>query len=104
MAEPEHTDPPADEEVVEREAEAAAEEAGRIGGKRPADEPDSPEAPVREGGGGESEGFEEAEELLRERAQHSEPGGDPLVDRGAPEPERDDVEHGEADRVGPADQ
>ena len=56
--------------------------------------------PVREAGGGESEGFEEAEELLRRRAEHDDPaGGDPLEDRGEPEPDRDRASHGEADRI-----
>jgi hypothetical protein len=93
-----------DEENVERETQAAEAEAGQIGGKRPDDEPDSPDAPVREAGGGESEGFEEAEELLRKHAEHEEPGGDPLADQGETEDERDDAAHGEADRVQPADQ
>jgi hypothetical protein len=93
-----------DEERVERETDAAAAEAGDVGGRRPEDEADSPDEPVREGGGGEAEGFEEAEELLREHAEHQEPGGDPLVDQGETEPERDDAAHGEADRVQPADE
>jgi hypothetical protein len=93
-----------DEERVERETDAAAAEAGEIGGRRPDDEPDSADAPVREAGGGESEGFEEAEQLLEERAEHQDPGGDPLVDQGEPEAERDDAAHGESDRVQPADE
>jgi len=56
--------------------------------------------PVREAGGGEAEGFEEAEELLRRRAEHDEAsGGDPIEDRAAPEPERDRAAHGEADHI-----
>jgi hypothetical protein len=56
--------------------------------------------PVREAGGGEAEGFEEAEELLRRRAEHDEPsGGDPLEDRPDPEPDRDRAAHGEPDRI-----
>lgn len=93
-----------DEERVDRETDAAAAEAGEIGGKRPDEQPDSADVPVKEAGGGESEGFEEAEELLEERAQHQDPGGDPLADQGEPEAERDDAAHGEADRVEPADE
>jgi hypothetical protein len=62
----------------EREQEnAAAEEAARIGGE-PSSEPppadadvrDPAQQPVREGGGGEAEGFEEAERELIEHASH----------------------------------
>jgi hypothetical protein len=85
--------------VVEREAEAAAREAGAIGGRRPPGEPDTAERPVSEGGGGEAEGFEQAEESLREHAEHGEGGADPLSDRPEPEPDRDAAAHGEADHV-----
>ncbi len=51
------------------EEEQAAREAGRIGGASV--EPDDPaHRPVREGGGGEAEGFEQAEELLEKHASH----------------------------------
>jgi hypothetical protein len=62
----------------EREQEsAAAEEAARIGGS-PSSEPpatdieehDPAQQPVREAGGGEAEGFEEAERELIEHASH----------------------------------
>ena len=64
------------ESDFEREQEdAAAADAGRIGG-RPSSEPppvdaaerDPAEEPVREAGGGEAEGFEEAERALIEHA------------------------------------
>jgi len=54
-----------------REAEAAAAEAARIGGagaQRGAGDPAW--APVKEAGGGEAEGFEQAEEALIEHASH----------------------------------
>jgi len=57
------------------EAEAAAAEAARIGGS-PSSEPPSGEPPdeadraVLEGGGGEAEGFEQAERELIEHASH----------------------------------
>lgn len=57
----------------EREQEArAAGEAGGIGGPIPAGEADldPAERPVREAGGGEAEGFEEAEGELIEHASH----------------------------------
>jgi hypothetical protein len=60
--------------LADEEAAAAAAEAGRIGGE-PTRElaPDLPHDPamdpVYEGGGGESEGFELAEEELRENAE-----------------------------------
>src|SRR5947209_15439887 len=62
----------------EREQEnAAAEEAARIGGEpssepppADADERDPAQQSVREGGGGEAEGFEEAERELIEHASH----------------------------------
>jgi hypothetical protein len=51
---------------------------------------------VREGGGGESEGFELAEEELIEHASHGDPGPDPSHLAG--EPERfHGGEYGEAD-------
>ena len=85
--------------LVEEQAEAAAREAGAIGGRRPADEPDGPDRPVSEAGGGEAEGFEDAEEALREHAEHGASGGDPLGDRPEPEQDRDAAVHGEADHV-----
>jgi hypothetical protein len=52
------------------EITAAAAEAAAIGGSRGGPEYDASEAGVREGGGGESEGFEEAELELIEHASH----------------------------------
>jgi hypothetical protein len=83
---------------VDREAEQAAEEAGAIGGRAPADE-DPERRPVEEAGGGESEGFEQAEEDLREHAEHGDPGPSPTNVAFTPERESDleTAEHGEAD-------
>jgi|SRR6185312_16840260 len=53
-----------DEEV------AAAAEAARIGGVAGDEDLDPALRPVVEGGGGEAEGFEEAEEALIEHASH----------------------------------
>jgi hypothetical protein len=51
---------------------------------------------VSEGGGGEAEGFELAEEELIEHASHGDPGPDPSHLAGSPEDYRGD-EGGEAD-------
>jgi len=64
-----------DSDTAREQAEAAAAEAGAIGG-RVSSESSSQEGvdeaarPVAEGGGGEAEGFEEAERELVERASH----------------------------------
>jgi hypothetical protein len=44
--------------------------------------------PLEEAGQGEAEGFEQAEELLRRRAEHRDQGGNPKYDQ--PEPEADE--------------
>jgi hypothetical protein len=84
---------------IEREAEAAAHEAGGIGGRAPSDE-DPARRPVNEAGGGEAEGFEQAEEDLRENAEHGELNPrDPKRDAFTPEAESDlsGAEYGEGD-------
>ena len=63
------------------------------------EEMDEAERATAEHGGGESEGFEEAEELLEEQAAHGEPGANPLTDVSAPEAEPDPGVYGEADEV-----
>ncbi len=94
---------PADVEV-EREAEEAAAEAGSIGGRAPEDE-DPAARPVSEGGGGESEGFELAEEELIEQAEHGDGGPSPTRAGFPPEKESDaaTAEYGEADQEGTPD-
>ena len=89
---------PADEDVVAREEAAAASEAGSIGGRR---EPDADEAerPVAEGGGGEAEGFELAEDDLRDEAEHGE-GHYPPTEAGEPEAEDPQAEYSEPDQLG----
>jgi hypothetical protein len=57
------------------------------------------QAPVEEAGGGESEGFEQAEKELIENAEGDLAGGDPIADAFPPEatdPEEHTI-HGEAD-------
>jgi hypothetical protein len=100
MENPERQDEAApDEDVVREEEEAAAAEAARIGGKGGADHvEDEAERPLAEGGGGEAEGFEQAEHDLVENA--TEPGApNPLTHAGEPEAERSDAEYGEPDEV-----
>jgi hypothetical protein len=89
---------PADEDVVAREEAEAGAEAGSIGGRR---DPSSDEAerPVSEGGGGEAEGFELAEDDLRDEAEHG-AGHYPPVEAGETEAEDPQAEYAEPDRLG----
>ena len=95
---------PDDELRVRAEERAAADEAGDIGGEGSNEELDPAERPVREAGGGEAEGFEDAEDKLIENAGHGE--GNPLPDEfsGETESDRSDAEYGEADEAIPPDQ
>jgi hypothetical protein len=84
---------------VQREADAAAHEAAGVGGRAPDDE-DPARRPVDEAGGGPAEGFEQAEEDLRENAEHGQLGlRDPGRDAFTPEEESDLAggEYAEAD-------
>lgn len=94
-------DPHGDEELVEEESEAAAAEAARIGGVAGDEDLDPAVRPVIEGGGGEAEGFEQAEDDLVEEAGHGDPRHDPAADSFEVEAEADRVpdQHGEADDV-----
>jgi hypothetical protein len=91
---------PSDATAIEEE-EAAAEEAGAIGGHTPSQGLDPAEQAVSEGGEGEAEGFELAEEELIESASHGTPAGNPLGDRyPAEESASEDLaSYGEADHV-----
>jgi hypothetical protein len=53
--------------------------------------------PLEEAGQGEAEGFEQAEEQLRRRAEHRDAGGNPKYDRPDPEPDESEATYGEAD-------
>jgi hypothetical protein len=90
---------PDDELLVRAEENEAAAEAAGIGGEGSQEELDPAERPVREAGGGEAEGFEQAEEKLVENAGHGE--GNPLADEfaGEAESDRSDAEYAEADEV-----
>ncbi len=88
---------------VEEEAEAAAEEAGRIGGDAPVESDDPSQQPLIEAGQGESEGFELAEARLRDIASHGDEHRFP--DRDAPPAEEAGTAiSGEADEPIPADE
>jgi len=87
---------------VEEEAEAAAEEAGHIGGQAPIESDNPARQPLIESGEGESEGFELAEERLVDIASHGDEHRFP--DRDVPPPEdTEGAERGEADQTIPAD-
>ena len=89
-----------DDDLIREEEAAAAADAGRIGGVAGDEDDFDPEMrPVYEAGGGEAEGFEQAEADLVENAQHGDGHGDPLSDAFTPEAESDlsGVEYGEAD-------
>jgi hypothetical protein len=89
--------------IAEEEAEAAAAEAAEIGGPTPDDPGDDPaERPLVEGGQGEAEGFELAEEDLVENASHGDQKGFPDRDASPPE-EPIDTAFGEPDEEIPRD-
>jgi hypothetical protein len=90
--------PPAPDDAVEREAEAAGREAAGIGGPKPRTDADEAHRPLEESGEGEAEGFELAERDLEEHATHGDPGVDPTTQAGRPEESRP-REYGEADDV-----
>lgn len=96
-------DEPRDEDFVEEEEAEAAKEAAGIGGNVPPDTDDPAEQPLIEGGEGESEGFELAEEELIERASHGDqkhfPDGD-----APPAEEPSEATYGEPDQAIPDDE
>lgn len=92
----------ADRQRVEEEAAAAASEAGRVGGDAPIESDDPSQQPLIESGQGESEGFELAEQRLRDIASHGDEHRFP--DRDVrPAEDREQAERGEADETIPRD-
>jgi hypothetical protein len=83
----------------DEEERAAAREAGAIGGRSGDEDLDPALRPLVEGGEGEAEGFELAEEDLIEAAQHGDSAADPLGDAFTPEVDGFD----NADAYGEAD-
>jgi hypothetical protein len=87
------------ERDVEREEAEAAREAGRIGGRSGMEDLPEEERPLAEAGEGESEGFEQAEQLLEERASHEDDRGGPIRDRPDAEEPGPRPSHGEPDHI-----
>ena len=96
-----------DDDLVREEEAAARRDAGHIGGVAGDDDDFEPEMrAVNEAGGGEAEGFEQAEQDLIRNASHDDGRGDPLSDAftGEVEADRSGAEYGEADEeIGPDD-
>ncbi len=91
-----------DDDLIREEEAAAAAAAGKIGGTAGDEDEFTPEMrAVYEGGGGEAEGFELAEQQLVENASHGEGRANPSTDAFTPEPEGEQasVVHGEPDEV-----
>jgi hypothetical protein len=86
-----------DDRRVREEEEAAAFEAGTIGGRTGEGELDPAERPLVEAGQGEAEGFELAEQDLIEHAEHQEGEGIPELDQLGVEAEPDPATYGEPD-------
>ena len=84
--------------TVDRETDAAAKEAGNVGG--PGADQDLPpaERAAAEHGGGQAEGFEQAERELIEHASHGDDAPDPTT-LASDELDHPEPEHGAADRV-----
>jgi hypothetical protein len=101
------------DDFADEEAELAADEAAHIGGtpthEVPLEDEDEAYRAVNEGGGGESEGFELAEEELIENADlgPGRPGGEIRLDRAETDEDDDDPDrggtYGEADSEDPED-
>jgi hypothetical protein len=89
--------------LAEREAAAAAAEAAAIGGQAPADDVDPAEQPVIEGGGGEAEGFEQAERDLVGQATHENPSVVPTEAAFTPEEDGAEAVYGEPDEIDPTE-
>ena len=96
-----------DEPLVGEQEEAAAAEAGAIGGDPGHQNPDPAQQAADEGGGGVAEGFEQAEEALIENATHGDGTADPeadAIDNEHVEAERSTAEYGEPDEPKPSDE
>ncbi len=88
-------DPPYEQE----ETDEAAREAAAIGGRGGSEERDPALRPVSEAGGGEAEGFEDAERALIDHASHADQQSAHAIlhDQGHTEEENATRENGEAD-------
>jgi hypothetical protein len=88
-----------DDDAVREQERAAASEAAKIGGRSGMEGMDEARRAAAEHGGGEAEGFEEAEKLLEEQGSHGDSSGNPFADAPRTEAEEDPSVHGEADGV-----
>ena len=90
---------------VQAEEEAAAEEAGAIGGKGPDYDADEATRPLAEAGEGVAEGFEQSEQALNEQGHHGDQRFNPERNELTPEAESDRATgaDGEADDLEPED-
>jgi hypothetical protein len=86
-----------DSRRVREEEEAAAFEAGTIGGRSGDEELDDEERPLVEAGQGEAEGFELAEQDLIEHAEQQEGEEIPELDQLGEEAEENRAVYGEPD-------
>jgi hypothetical protein len=88
-----------DPRFEQEEIEAAAAEAAQIGGRADEDELDPATRAIIEGGGGEAEGFEDAERMLIEHASHGDQQSAHAIlhDSGEPEEQNAMREDAEAD-------
>jgi hypothetical protein len=85
-----------EDELAREEADAAAAEAGSIGGRGGAEGVGESERPIAEGGGGVAEGFEQAEKDLIDSAERGKERN-PIEDAGEVEDQPDPAVHGEPD-------
>jgi hypothetical protein len=90
-----------DEQLIAEQESAAIAEAREIGGAVPHSAEDPAMDPVYAAGGGEQDGWEQAEQDLIANATHADGRGDPLRDALTPEEETDrsTAIHGESDRT-----
>lgn len=88
-----------DEGLLREEEDVAAAEAASIGGRSGMEGMDEAERASAEHGGGEAEGFEEAEELLVEQAAHGDPAVDPVEAAFSEEAEPEQATYGEGDSI-----
>jgi hypothetical protein len=86
--------PMSDPRFEQEQIEQAAREAAGVGGRAGDEDLPPAERPVREAGGGESEGFEQAEQALIEHASHGDQQSahDVLHRQGRPEEQGGDSE------------
>lgn len=90
-----------DESFVAHEEQAAAAAAARIGGTVSPDADDPAMNAVYQAGGGEQDGWDEAERELVETASHGDSAADPVRSAAVPERESDraGAVYGESDQI-----